>query len=227
MIDSGFSMGPVRYLTLLAVLAVAPGAAAAPPDDAWKSMFDGKSLGQWKETPFPGTVSPAVRVENGAIQLAPGHPLTGITWTGDLPGPTAAYEIRFEATRIRGGDFFASLTFPASSNHATWVLGGWGGDIVGISSIDGWDASDNETRTYFEFETGRWYAFRLRVTRDRIEAWIDGQRIVNVDIRGRELSLRRGDIKLSTPLGFASYNTAGAIRKIEFRAIAAASPNAR
>lgn len=186
-------------------------------------MFDGKSLGQWKETPFPGTVSPAVRVENGAIQLAAGHPLTGITWTGDLPGSTAAYEIRFEAARIRGGDFFASLTFPASNNHATWVLGGWGGDIVGISSIDGWDASDNETRTYFEFETGRWYAFRLRVTRDRIEAWIDEQRIVNVDIRGRELSLRRGDIKLSAPFGFASYNTAGAIRKIEFRAIAAAA----
>ena len=212
-------MGRLPNLLLFAAVITVAGAAQSSSD--WKPMFDGKSLGQWKETAFPGTVSPAVTVEKGAIQLAPGHPLTGITWTGGLPGSTAAYEIRFEAARLRGNDFFASLTFPAASaqQHATWVLGGWGGDIVGISSIDGWDASDNETRQYFEFENGRWYAFRLRVTRDRIEAWIDDQRIVNVDIRGRELSLRRGDIKLSTPLGFASYNTAGAIRKIEFRAI--------
>jgi len=225
-------MDRVPHLTALTALAVFT-AVAAPPQDAstWKPLFDGKSLGLWKETPFPGQKTPGVRVENRVIQLSAGHPLTGITWNGKLPFETsgAAYEIRFEAARIRGGDFFASLTFPSAAaameagQHATWVLGGWGGDIVGISSIDGWDASDNETRTYFEFETGRWYAFRLRVAADRIECWIDDQRIVNVEIRGRELSLRRGDIKLSTPLGFASYNTAGAIRKIEYRVFSTAA----
>jgi hypothetical protein len=222
-------MDRFRYLTGLAALVTSPllAFAAAPPAEEaapWKPLFDGKTLGLWKETPFPGQTSPAVRVENGAIQLSAGHPLTGITWNGKpLPIPAStAYEIRFEAARLRGGDFFASLTFPAveAGQHGTWVLGGWGGDIVGISSIDGWDASDNETRTYFEFEAGRWYTFRLRVAANRIEAWIDDQRIVNVEIRGRELSLRRGDIKLSAPLGFASYNTAGAIRKIEYRVIA-------
>jgi len=100
-------------------------------------------------------------------------------------------------------------------------LGGWGGDIVGISSIDGWDASDNETRGYFTFENSRWYAFHLQVTEDRIQAWIEGQRVVNAEIRGRAIGLRIGDIKLSTPLGFASYNTTGGIRKIEYRPIAA------
>ena len=183
----------------------------------WKSLFDGKALGRWKQTPF--SASPAVRIENGAILLTAGKPLTGVTWSGAFP--ESNYELRFEGVRLLGGDFFASVTFPAGGSFATWVLGGWGGDIVGISSIDGWDASDNETRSYFNFETGRWYAFRLQVTGDRIMAWIDGQRVVDVEIRGRAISLRHGDIKLSAPLGFASYNTTGGIRKIEYRAIVA------
>ena len=117
--------------------------------------------------------------------------------------------------RVRGNDFFASLTFPVGDSFATWVMGGWGGDIVGISSIDGWDASDNETRSYFNFENGRWYALRLQVTDDRIQAWIDGQQVVNVNIKGRAISLRHGEIKLSAPFGFASYATEGRLRKIE------------
>jgi len=182
----------------------------------WKPLFDGKSLGQWKEAAFERR--PAVRIEEGAIVLTAGQPLTGVTWTGEFP--KSNYELRFEAARMLGGDFFASVTFPAGGNFATCVLGGWGGDIVGISSIDGWDASDNETRSYVNFETGRWYAFRLQVTDDRIMAWIDDQRVVNVAIRGRAISLRHGDIKLSAPLGFASYNTTGTVRKIEYRMLA-------
>ena len=95
---------------------------------------------------------------------------------------------------------------------------GWlGGDIVGLSSIDGWDASDNETRNYFTFENGRWYAMRLRVTAARITAWIDDKQVIDVEITGRTIGLRPGEIKLNTPLGFASYNTAGELRKIEYR----------
>jgi len=100
------------------------------------------------------------------------------------------------------------------------VTGGWGGDIVGLSSIDGWDASDNETRTYFTFENGRWYGLRLRVTAQRILAWIDEKQIINVEIAGRGIGLRPGEMKLSTPLGFASYNTAGELRKVEYRMVA-------
>ena len=189
---------------------------AQPAGDAWKPMFDGASLGAWSVTPFPR--QPGVKVEKGALILTAGQPLTGVTWQGAFP--KSDYELRFEAARLLGGDFFASVTLPAGGDHATWVLGGWGGDIVGISSIDGWDASDNETRTYVNFETGRWYAFRIRVTDERIEAWIDGRRVVNVQVGGRTIGLRPGDIKLSTPLGFASYNTTGGIRKIEYRPLA-------
>ena len=141
--------------------------------------------------------------------------MTGVTWTGSFP--RTDYEVRLEGVRRQGNDFFASMTFPVGDSFCTWVTGGWGGDIVGLSSIDGWDASENETRSYFNFENGRWYALRLRVAGDRITAWIDERPVIDVTIGGRSLSLRHGEIKLSAPFGFASYATAGALRKIEYR----------
>jgi hypothetical protein len=182
----------------------------------WQPLFDGKTLDGWRVTSFArhGKVS----VEDNAILLAAGEPLTGITWA--KPFPKAEYEIRYEACRRRGGDFFASLTFPVGDSHATLITGGWGGDIVGVSSINGWDASENETRTYFTFEPGRWYTFRVEVRQSRIRVWINDEQVVNVNIEGREVGLREGEIKLSAPLGFASYGTSGAIRKVEYRALA-------
>jgi hypothetical protein len=180
-----------------------------------ESLFDGKSLGGWKETPF--SQKGQVKVENGAIVLGAGAPFTGVTWTREFPKDN--YEIRYEAQRVKGGDFFASLTFPVGDSFCTFVNGGWGGDIIGLSSIDGWDASDNETRTYFTFETGKWYAFRIQVAKDRIQVWIDDKPVANVEIGGRKVGLRYGEIKLTAPLGFASYNTTGAVRGVEYRAL--------
>jgi len=178
-----------------------------------ESLFDGKSLQGWRETPF--TQHGPVRVENGAIVLGAGGPMTGVTWTGDVP--RSNYEVRYEASRVNGGDFFGSVTFPAGDSFCTFVTGGWGGDIIGLSSIDGWDASDNETRSYFTFETGKWYAFRVQVTDARIQVWIDDKQVANVEITGRTIGLRYGEMKLSAPLGFASYGTTGAVRKIELK----------
>ena len=48
-------------------------------------------------------------------------------------------------------------------------------------------------------------------------AWIGENSIANVEIGGRTISLRPGDIKLSAPFGFASYNTKGGIRNIQYR----------
>ena len=61
-----------------------------------------------------------------------------------------------EARRVEGDDFFYCLTFPYRDTHATFVLGGWGGSVCGISSIDFMDAMDNSTMTAREFEEGKW-----------------------------------------------------------------------
>ncbi len=204
---------PYMSLPVMLCFAAASAAVAQPAAEEWRSLFDGKSLQGWRQTPFTGKGE--VRVEKGTILLAPGGPMTGVTFQGEFPKTN--YEVKLEGVRYQGNDFFASMTFPVQDSFCTWVTGGWGGDIVGISSIEGWDASDNETRTYFTFENGRWYTLRLRVTPDRISAWIDDQQVVNVVITGRTLGLRPGEIKLSAPFGFASYNTAGGLRNIAYR----------
>jgi hypothetical protein len=212
-------MRNIQTLALIAFvssLAATPAAAQTKPAD-WKPLFDGKSLDGWRETPFNN--HGPVRITEGAIELGEGKPMTGITWTTGFP--KSGYEIRFEATRLAGSDFFGSLTFPVGESFCTWIAGGWGGDIVGLSSIDGWDASDNETRTYFNFENKRWYALRLRVTSERITGWIDDDQVFDVVITGRAISLRQGESNLSTPLGFYSYNTSGAVRRIEYRLLPA------
>jgi hypothetical protein len=214
MVETRMAGSTFRSLSVLGVLFAGFAVAQSRPAQ-WRALFDGRSLEGWRETPFTGRGR--VSVAEGAIVLSGGNPMTGVTFTGAFP--RTDYEIRFEAARAEGGDFFASLTFPVEQSFCTLVTGGWGGDIVGLSNLDGWDASDNETRSYFEFEKGRWYAFRLRVTPDTITAWIDDQPVVKVSIAGRAVGLRYGEIRLSAPLGFASYATTGKVRKIEYRTL--------
>jgi len=192
---------------------------AQPAPGEWQSLFDGKSLGGWQQTPFTGRGQ--VRIVNGTILLGAGEEMTGITWTKGFP--KSNYEVRLEAVRMQGNDFFATMTFPVKDSYCSWVTGGWGGDIVGLSSLDGWDASDNETRSYYQFQNGQWYSLRLRVTDDVIEAWIDNDMVIRVALKGRRIGLRFGEIKLSAPFGFAAYVTTGGLRKLEYRLLPAAA----
>lgn len=195
-----------------ATLAQAPPTAAQPPVGEWQSLFDGKTLKGWKETPFSGHGK--VRVQDGAVVLGTGF-MTGITWTE--PFPRSNYEVRLEAARLDGSDFFAGITFPVKAAYCSWINGGWGGEVIGLSSLDDRDASENETTLQKHFETGRWYALRLRVTDERIQAWIDNEQFINVSLEGKLISLRPGEIDLSVPFGIATYSTTGAVRKLEYR----------
>lgn len=208
-----FVAGVRRWGTvgLLLLAAVTPVLAQG----SWTPLFDGKSLKGWDVAGFKN--QPVVRVEKGAMVLPAGAPFSGVV-RRDF-ALKSDYEIRWEAMRVSGGDFFASLTFPAGDSFVTFVSGGWGGDIVGISSIDGWDAADNETRNYFTFESGKWYGFRVVVSAEKIQVWIDGKSVVDVVVGGRVLGLRPGDSKLTVPLGFMSYNTTGMVRGVEVRGV--------
>jgi hypothetical protein len=55
-------------------------------------------------------------------------------------------------------------------SFCSWINGGWDGTVVGLSNLDGNDASENDTSTIRDFVKGRWYAFRLAVTESRIQA---------------------------------------------------------
>ncbi|MEZ5353767.1 MAG: DUF1080 domain-containing protein [Bryobacteraceae bacterium] len=205
---------------LIGLLPGSGGLLAEQASGEWISLFDGKTLRNWKETPFSG--GGAVAVKDGAVVLGRGQ-MTGITWTGEFP--RSGYEIRFEAARLEGKDFFAGLTFPVKETFCTWINGGWDGTVVGLSNLDGYDASENDTSTVREFAPGQWYSFRLMVTENRIRAWIDGVAVIDADLTGRQVGLRFDETDLSAPLGFASYATVGGVRRVEYRRLPMAEAN--
>ncbi|GIT30723.1 MAG: hypothetical protein Ct9H300mP1_27690 [Planctomycetaceae bacterium] len=136
-------------------------------------LFDGKSLAGWKKTKFGGEAEVIVR--NGQMILQTGADMTGVTWNRDKPPPDGTTRCPGRDA-VEGHDFFCGLTFRVGKAPCSLILGGWGGGVWGLSSIDGFDASENDPTGYHEFQNGRWYRVRLRVTRQRITGWIEAKR---------------------------------------------------
>jgi len=202
-------------IRLLLVLSLSwPLTLLASESDDVISLFDGKSLGSWERVVFGG--EGAVYVEDGELRLDQGDPLTAVVWKGPLPARTH-YEISLQAKKINGDDFFLALTFPVNDSHCSFILGGWGGGLVGISSLNGMDAAENETGTVAYFETGTWYDVRVQVRPTWITCWIDDQEVVDLDIEGVEIGMRPGDIELCVPLGLATYQTWAAYRDLQWK----------
>ncbi len=196
------------------ILANAPAPPGTPRAGAgWAPRLDGKTLTGWKATDFAGRGE--VECTNGLVVLNMGDPFTGIQWTNTPP--SGSYEVALDAMRVMGTDFFCGLTFPVRDSFCSLIVGGWGGGLVGLSSLDGYDASENETTHSLSFERGHWYRIRLRVTADRIEVWIDQDKIISVATKDRRISLRPGDIELSKPFGICAWQTTAALREIRLR----------
>ncbi len=204
-----------------AVAFVLATAAGAYPDDKGRDdgkprvlvLFDGKGLDGWKKAD-PDDGGP-VKVEGGTLVMGEGRLMNGITTTRrDLP--TTDYELIYEARRLSGNDFFAAATFPVGKSFITLVNGGWGGNVTGLSSLNGSDASENETTTFVKYEDKTWYKFRVRVTDEVIRCWIDEKEVVSVNHRGVEVGTRI-EVRDNQPLGFATYESAGALRRVEVR----------
>ncbi|MEM6645834.1 MAG: DUF1080 domain-containing protein [Bacteroidota bacterium] len=189
--------------------------ASPPADPGVRVLFDGTSRANWTETNFgfDGSTS----LEDSLLVLDMTDYMAGVTWTGDAL-PTLNYEITWEAKRVDGGDFFSAITFPVGDGHMSFINGGWGGSIIGLSSIDGLDASENETRNFRRFQSDQWYAFRLRVTDTDINIWINERPVVEFEHAGRVLSIRV-EMDNSRPLGFASWRTQSALRNIQLRTL--------
>ena len=184
-------------------------------NDLW--LFNGSSLDHWKQTDFAGK-GEVVIDENGSLVLEMGAELSGIHWTGEAL-PVQNYEIHLKAKRTMGSDFFCGLTFPFKSSHATLILGGWGGSLIGISSIDDFDASENETGDAYIFEDNQWYDIRLQVTDSEISVWIDNEQVIDCEVEGRKVAMRFGEIEMSVPLGICTYANTGVIREVLLKRI--------
>lgn len=170
------------------------------------ALFDGASLAGWT-----CSENGQIRAKDGVVTLGLSDGCTGIVWTNGFP--TVNYEVHLDAMRIEGYDFFCGLTFPVKQRHCTLIVGGWGGQLVGLSCIDGHDASENDTTRVKMFDNNRWYRIRIRVTDARIEAWINEEQVVNVEQADHVFSLR-SEVMDYKPLGIASWRTTAGIRNI-------------
>ena len=177
-------------------------------------LFNGVTLDNWEVLDFEdhGPIS----IVDSCIIIGKGNMISGIRWTGDFP--VRNYEVSLDAKRVAGSDFFCGITFPVENSFLTLVLGGWGGSLVGLSSIDGYDAANNLTGQVYHFGSGYWYGIRLRVTTNKIEAWIEDEKIVDFVINNSELSLR-WEVESSIPFGITTYKTTGAARHIRLKII--------
>ncbi|MFI5378234.1 MAG: DUF1080 domain-containing protein [Tepidisphaerales bacterium] len=189
---------------------------AKPADEGWESLFDGKTLEGWKDSDFGGGGKP--KVKDGLLILPAGATLSGVTYTGKVP--KVNYEVALEAQKLDGSDFFVGLTFPVADSFASFIVGGWGGGVVGISSIDGGDASSNSTTKVMNFDDKKWYKFRVRVLADKIQCWIDDKQIIDADIKDKKIDIRI-EVEESKPFGLASYQTTAAYKNIRLKKLTA------
>ncbi|HPB11077.1 MAG TPA: DUF1080 domain-containing protein [Kiritimatiellia bacterium] len=190
-----------RILFALALLTASTSGAAEPVQ-----LFNGRDLTGWKTADLFEGGKVAV-LPDGAVECDFGNPMTGIAYTNTPPRMN--YELSLQAVRVQGSDFFVALTLPIETNYCTIIIGGWGGNLCGISSVDYLDASENQWSENTTLENERWYTLRVRVTPGVLQVFLD-ETLYTARVEGppSRFSLRSGsDIDKTGPLGLASYRT--------------------
>ena len=69
------------------------------------------------------------------------------------------------------------------------------------------------------FKDNQWYAIRFRVTDQKIAAWIDQEKVVDLETKNRKFSIR-SEVSSSQPFGIATWRTKAALRDIQRRVLA-------
>jgi len=207
-------------------------------DQKWTPLFDGKTLDGWMVPNYESGRKVVIR--DGCIIIGRDDLALGIKYV--KPFPKSNYEIMYQAKRAAGSNFFGAITFPVKESHCSFINGGWNGTVFGLSSINGKDASENETTAFFEFRNGQWYQFRVCVSDDRILVWFypvddegdiievykDDPKIaiakqkeiekpkVDLVLEGKSIT-NRIEVSYFEPLGISAWYTEGHLRHIKYR----------
>lgn len=191
-----------------------PSAETQSDEKGWKKLIESPEMEGWESINFGG--EGAVSFKDGVLKMESGIPMTGIRYT-KKDFPTENYEIRWKARRVRGSDFFVGITFPIGEEHCSLIVGGWGGGLVGISSINGNNASENQTARYGNFKNKQWYTFKVRVDAKNLTAWVEGQdEPIVVEREGNKFSVR-AETRPTRPLGYSGFESLVEVKDWEYK----------
>lgn len=203
-------------MVLVSVLFACRSGSPAVEPGPWLPLFEEPARAQWVPSDFGG--GGEITWSSEGVELGFGSPLTGLTWTGELPRD--GYEVELTATRLDGTDFYCGLTFPVGEASCSFILGGWGGALTGLSCVDGADASSNATKSFQFFPNGERVAVRLVVDPRRVRVWLNGKSVVDQPREGVRFSLRP-EVLPSEPFGVASFATKARLEGLRYRVIGA------
>ena len=213
---ASFALGYFTTPTSLAQETKPIAAKVEESETGWTKLIASPELEGWQKTNFGGEGE--VSFQDGVLKLGSGIPLTGIHYT-KKDFPKENFEMRWKARRVSGSDFFACVTFPIGEEHCSFICGGWGGGLIGISSINGNDASSNHTARAGSFKNKQWYSFRIRVDEKQLQVWIEGEdEPIQVERDGNKFSVR-AEVRASRPLGYCGFESEVEVKDWEFRTL--------
>ena len=159
-----------------------------------------------------------IEIDKQILNIPIGDPINGVHWIGD-DLRKSNYSLEFDARRTQGNDFFVGLTFPIKNEYCSLILGGWANYVSGLSSINGLDASENESTSHdFEFKNNTWYQVELIVMDDFIQCHINQQEVFKVKTKDKTFSIRP-EVEPSKPLGFCTFYSSAEYRNIVYTSL--------
>lgn len=183
----------------------------AAADAEWVSLFDGASLAGWRA--FGGGPAPSAwRAEDGALRFDP----TGGE-RGDLiaEGVYGDFELELEY-RIsecgNSGVFYRAaegdgLAFPWQTGPEYQVLDDCHPDAQYPSHTAGSLYDLYVPTADAARPAGEWNAVRIVVRGDRVEHWLNGERVVEAEVGSADWDARQAASKFRDPASFPGFGT--------------------
>ncbi|MCA9051905.1 MAG: serine/threonine protein kinase, partial [Planctomycetaceae bacterium] len=132
------------------------------------------------------------------------------------------YDFDVTFTRV-AGEHSIALIFADAGHQATFEIDAWQLHLAGIQQISGQDLqqSENPTRiTELNLVNGRQYSAGLRIRRDRVDVWLDGQHLTTYFRDGTDLSpLPDWALSDSAAIGVGAYLSETVFHEIRLRPV--------
>lgn len=155
-----------------------------------------------------------------------------VTSTGELhadatPGarimlsflPPREYDLEVQFTRNSGTQSIA-LHFLDGEGSATFDIDGWSENLGGIQNIDGENIRTNPTRVdNVVLENGRRYSAEIRVRRDQVQAFLNGQLLTTYQGDGSNLTLLELWALPEKSLGLGAYDSDTTFHQVRLRPV--------